>query len=230
MDSLLAKPDGTLFVTPAGRQFIAITKKQNLLLLSLVDVADPSSNFVQTALDLTQPHQLHFEYTQVMMRGLEWVPRPERIALLGLGGGAMARYLQHHQPQAILDCVELSPTVAKLAQTYFGLQLSDTLHIHTVDAAEFLANSPNTFDLIFMDVFEDKGFTPPHLISSDFHELCRAKLRPGGIAITNLAQNHSQYPLRLANIQATFPYVITQPVTEFSTILFASNTPLTQPT
>lgn len=227
MESLLAKPDGTLHVTPAGNHFITISKKQNLLLLSLVDITNPTSNFAQTALDLTAPHQLHLAYTQVMMRGLDWVPRPGNIALLGLGGGAMAHYLHHHHPQAILDCIEISPTITRLAQTYFGLQPSPTLRLHTQDAAHFLTTTPDSFDLIFMDVFEDKGFTPAHLITPEFHQLCRARLRPGGLAILNLASDNPQYPQRLATLQTTFPHILTQPVSPFSTIAFASNTPLT---
>jgi len=36
-----------------------------------------------------------------------FLPRPEHVLIVGLGGGSMVRFLEHHEPDLKIDVVEI---------------------------------------------------------------------------------------------------------------------------
>ena len=134
----------------------------------------------------TDPTRLILGYTQCMLAGLLFRPTPERILLIGLGGGAHARFLHHHLPAAQIVCVETRTAVVELAQTYFNLPESSRLHIHIGDGAAYLRTAQDgAFDLILVDAFDSAG-VHASVCTAEFHANCRRSLRADGILTINL--------------------------------------------
>lgn len=224
-DWLHGKPNGTLFVHPAGAHYIVVSKLGNQLLLSIVDRQDPRSNFVQTALDITQPLALQFDYMQAMLLSLLWVPQPERIGMLGLGGGALPLVLHHFLPQATIDCIEISPTVVDVARRFFGFQPDERLQLCLSDGRDFLATQTTRYDILLMDIFLDKGQTPSHLLTIEFQQLCRQRLNDNGVLVVNIAQDGPLGAERLHTLRQVFPYVTICPVSDVTWVCFAATRP-----
>ncbi len=108
----------------------------------------------QTGMFLYNPNILIHKYTQAMLTSLCW-HTPEKILILGLGAGSIAKYLLHFLPDSRIDAVELRPEVARIAEEYFSLPLDDVrLSVDYCLAEEFLSQKKDTiYDLIIVDLF-----------------------------------------------------------------------------
>lgn len=142
----------------------------------------------QSCIDLQNPHILQLAYTRWMMSALLFTGPPERILLLGLGGGSLVHFLLHHHPQVHLDVVEKSKTVIQLSKGYFRLPVHNNLQIHHRDAESFLRNtkahSPR-YDLILIDIFGADSMAPP-LYQQDFFSHLYNCLGEKGVMAANL--------------------------------------------
>ena len=64
---------------------------------ALTFVRDNGQEAVQSRVNLTAPHTLMAPYTRAMFAGYLYQPHPRRVLIVGLGGGAMVRFLTHHE-------------------------------------------------------------------------------------------------------------------------------------
>jgi hypothetical protein len=121
-------------------------------------------------------------------------PRKPNWAVVGLGAGAMACYLQ---PGESLTYYEIDPTVKRIASDphYFTFleQCAPTARIVLGDARLKLRNAADgSYDLIALDAFSGDTI-PMHLLTREALALYQRKLAPGGI----LAFHISNLYLRL---------------------------------
>jgi hypothetical protein len=121
-------------------------------------------------------------------------PRHANWAVVGLGAGAMACYLQ---PGETLTYYEIDPTVKRIASDahYFTFlsQCAPAAQIFLGDARLKLRNAPDgSYDLIVLDAFSGDTI-PMHLMTREALALYLRKLAPGGI----LAFHVSNLYLRL---------------------------------
>ncbi|MEY2633989.1 MAG: hypothetical protein RIR00_2643, partial [Pseudomonadota bacterium] len=112
------------------------------------------TNSVQGAMRIRRPQALELEYTRELLfplllnRSPDW---PGRILQIGLGVGALARFLHRHFPGSTQDVVELHPGVLAACQHYFPLPpQSPRFRLHRGDGAEFLLLSQDRYDLILV--------------------------------------------------------------------------------
>lgn len=140
-------------------------------------------------IDHTRPLHLLAEYTQVMLLSLLWRPEPERIAILGFGGGRIAMLLQHHFPQVEIVGVDIDALFYQLAQEYFMLQERPGLRYVVGDARQVVATDRGVFDCIIMDAFSDGRDNLNHLATVEFYRLVRKHLHQAGIMCVNLLRS-----------------------------------------
>jgi spermidine synthase len=144
------------------------------------------SGACQSSLRLSDPTALVLAYTQSMLAGLLFRPLPQRILLIGLGGGALARFLHHHLPSTQIVCVETRAVVVELAHAYFGLPVSSRLRIQIGEGADYMrVAKEREFDMILIDAFDSAG-VHSSVCTPEFHADCRRSLRPGGVLAINL--------------------------------------------
>ena len=112
--------------------------------------------------------------------------RRRRIAILGLGGGSVARVVRALAPEAELVGVEISDRVIRAARRAFGL---DSLGVKAVraDARDWLRGGGDRFDAILDDVFVGRGreVRKPAWHAEEGLEGMRRRLAPGGLLVTN---------------------------------------------
>ncbi|MBV9523860.1 MAG: hypothetical protein JO010_13760 [Alphaproteobacteria bacterium] len=139
----------------------------------------------QSAMDLLRPERLVFAYEQAMALAVAIVPRPCAALLLGLGGGAMLRFLAALIPGCAATVVEHDPTVTRLARRHFHVDHPIAL----ADATQFVCKTQERFDAILVDLYGGAGFNGPPLA---FWEDCAAALRPKGCLAINWADPHDK--------------------------------------
>ncbi len=152
-----------------------------------------AGNILQSRISISAPHNLVLYYTRYMMAALLIQPRPERVLLIGIGAGTLVSFLHHHFPECILDAVDLSSQVIKLALGYFRMPDEPPISIHCADGFDFLAqrNCGNRYDLILIDAFDENGMSKT-IYTEDFFSLCRKTLSPGGALSCNLWSGNLQ--------------------------------------
>lgn len=195
---------------------------------ALYFVGDTDSKLVETVIDRRAPHVLQHGYTRAAMVALLYRPGPSSCLLVGLGGGAIVRFLNHHFPDMRLDVVEIDPVVVRVAREYFELREVAGTRIHVADGRKFLESSAGGYDVILIDVHlhpdlqTDSTGTPLSLKSLAFYERVRSALSPGGIAMFNVIVGPDAGAY-IGGIRAAFRAVdIYWPVDTLNLVVFAS--------
>lgn len=165
----------------------------------------PCGEEAETAINISNPEQAVFEYPGMMLAALPLLPEKKRILMIGLGGGYLPALFQKHLPQYSLTVVELDLLVAELAQTYFGFSPTGNVELVISDGRDFIENSPEaSLDQIWLDAFSG-DYVPPALSGTDFLELCRSRLVPGGLLVQNLHQSRpAVFEVQLRNTRLIF--------------------------
>ena len=154
---------------------------------------------------------LGLPYAKSAMIGLAFGQYPERILVIGVGGGSIPMFLRKHYPSAHIDVVDIDPQIIRLAKQYFNLVEDDLLHAHAQDGKVFIEHVHLPYDLIFLDAFSVSG-TPNHLVTKEFLSAMKKALKPSGVIIANLWSTPKLNPLfksMLRTYQEVFAEVYT---------------------
>lgn len=135
----------------------------------------------QSIMSLMRPEKLIFPYEQAMSLAAAIVPQPRRGLLLGLGGGAMSRFLAAYFPDCALTIIESDSTIIDLARRHFRIEGE----ILQEDGIQFVSETKLRFDFILVDIYGSEGFNAPPL---DFWDRCAAILEPRGSFAINWAE------------------------------------------
>lgn len=154
------------------------------------------SDWVQGAMRIARPYALELEYTREMMAPLLLNPDPHwpyNALFIGLGVGALPKFLYKHRPNCKITVVEISHAVVAAAQMHFKLPtFSPNFQVLVNCGAEYMlncvSNSKRPFDLIMVDGFDGKAKVGP-LNSTAFYLNCKASLSEQGYFVVNLLSN-----------------------------------------
>jgi len=141
----------------------------------------------QSCMDRNNPRKMVFPYARMMMMSLLLVPEPERILIVGLGGGTLPEALRELYPDAAIDVIEIDPAVKTVAETYFGFTESENLRIVLQDARVFTKRAVignEHYDLIMLDAFNG-DYIPEHLMTREYLEETKSLLTPNGVLASN---------------------------------------------
>ncbi len=141
----------------------------------------------QTCLDRNAPKKMVFPYAKMMMMSLLMMPEPDRILVVGLGGGTLPVALNELYPDARIDAVEIDPAVLTVAETYFGFRENEQLNVILRDARVFTKRAlaaGERYDLIMLDAFNG-DYIPEHLMTREYLEETRGLLNDGGVVAAN---------------------------------------------
>jgi len=164
---------------------------------ALTFVRDNGQEVIQSRVDLAAPHTLVSPYARSMFASYLYQPQPRRVLIVGLGGGAMVRFLAHHEPHVQIDAVEIDPAVVRLADQYFGVRSGGNVRVHTADAVGFVESVTDRYDMILMDAFlrpssdTDTTGVPTRLKTLEFLGRLKQALAPGGVVAFNVNEHAS---------------------------------------
>lgn len=155
---------------------------------------------MQSRMFLDQPDWLSLEYTRLMMGFLLFMSQPEHVAIIGLGGGSLAKFCHRYLAESRVTAVEVNPHVLSLRDKFHVPPDGERFSVVLGDGADFVRAAEDSLDTLLVDGFVAEGI-PPQLSSQSFYDDCFAALRRDGIAVFNLDgddSNSEQYIGRIA--------------------------------
>ena len=153
---------------------------------------------------------------------------PERIAILGNAAGTTARAYGHYFPDTIVDGVEIDPELEEVGNRFFDMGSNPNLTVYNEDARPWLRSSDGGYDVIMVDAYR-QPYIPFYLATTEFFELARDRLAPGGVVIVNAGHPEDSDDLEQVlgrTLAEVFPTVLRDPIEPTNTLLVASEAPV----
>jgi predicted membrane-bound spermidine synthase len=150
---------------------------------------------------------------------------PSSLAILGNGAGTTVRAYGEFFPETTIDGVEIDGELTELGRRWFGLRDRPGLELHTDDARPFLRRADERWEAIMVDAYR-QPYIPFYLTTREFFQLTRERLEPGGVVIVNAGHPEGSDDLEkvlAAGLREAYPHVMRDPITEFNTLLIASD-------
>ena len=144
------------------------------------------SESTQSLMDMQAPIRLVVSYTETMMGFLLFHPDPRSIAMIGLGGGSIAKYCHHHLPNATIVVLENNPKVIALKDQFHVPENSNQFRVLEADGAAYLRSTEEKFDVLLVDGYTKLG-QAAQLCSEDFYASCLECLNPNGVLVINFS-------------------------------------------
>lgn len=151
----------------------------------------------------------------------------QRIGIIGLAAGTVARQAAAVFPQVVMDGWEIDPKIVEVGRRYFDMNLPN-LNVYVQDGRLGLERSPEQYDLIIVDAYRPP-YIPPHLTTREFFQIVADHLQPDGALAINVGRTPTDRRLidgLATTIGTLFPsvYVMDVPNT-FNSIIYATLQP-----
>lgn len=152
----------------------------------------------------------------------------QRIAIIGLAAGTIARQHDAVYPGLPMDGIEIDGGIVQAGERYMGMDLP-TLNV-IVDDGRFALNQLDTdaYTMIGIDAYR-VPYVPWHLTTVEFFEEVRDRLTTNGVAIINVGRTPTDRRLvetLTRTMLEVFPTVHTMDVPDsYNTILVATRQP-----
>jgi spermidine synthase len=148
------------------------------------------SVYIQSQVNLSNLRQHMSEYTALTFCGLLYKSEPNRILVLGLGGGVIPREMRYYFPSVEIDVVEIDPEIPLVAKQFFRFRDDNKLKVHVDDGRMFIKKQLRLepipkYDLIILDAFNSE-YIPFHLMTKEFLEELKGVLAEDGVVIANV--------------------------------------------
>lgn len=158
---------------------------------------------LQSRMNMRSPWQLEVDYTRTMMGFLLFKPAPAHMAMVGLGGGSLAKFCYRQLPGCLISVVEINPHVIALRGDFQVPEDDARFQVIEGDGAAFVASHVGAFDTLLIDGFDHEG-QPAQLCSQAFYDHCFSALAPDGILVVNLHYDDPDYAVWVGRIQRSF--------------------------
>lgn len=158
---------------------------------------------VQSQMRIDRPNDLMLAYTRLMMGFLLFSPNARHIAMVGLGGGSLAKFCYKHLPDSRIQVIEINPHVIALRDEFEVPRDNHRFHVRKEDAADYVRMAQVRYDVIVVDGF-DANRIPARLCSRSFYRNCVDMLEPNGLLVANLHSHDEYFPIYLERIKENF--------------------------
>jgi spermidine synthase len=158
------------------------------------------------------PTGMYFDFPEIGPRLHAGTWDDYRVAVVGVAGGSTLWAIDRGIPAGAnwsATGVEINPAVAKVGERYFGL---GELPLETViaDGRVYLETTEKQYDLLLVDAYSQQLYIPSHLVTREFFETTRRRLRPNGLMMMNVNAADRSSPLLetlLNTVAAAYPWV-----------------------
>lgn len=160
----------------------------------------------QSEMRLDDPYVLVNEYTRKMMGFLAFQPRPERVLIIGLGGGSLVKYCHRHLPTTQITAVEIDPDVLALRSQFFVPPDDERLRIIQADGADHIAQMVDRNErasAILVDAYDHKGIANA-VVKKSFLQNAKRSLGTNGVFVMNLVAESAEAKRHIATIRQVF--------------------------
>lgn len=149
---------------------------------------------------------LVFPYAKMVLSSLLVQDIPQRILIIGLGGGTLVHSYATLFPEAEQIIVEIDEAVVRVARDFFDFRETERIKVETVDGRVFVKRAGlrgEKFDLVILDAFNGE-YIPEHLMTREFLEEVKALLPPDGLVVANTFSTSRLYDAESATYAAVF--------------------------
>ena len=172
-------------------QVYVVQNKEGMRCLYIGDANQ--ADCIHTCINIYNPDLLEFDYQKFALSSLYAVPKPQKILVLGLGGGTLIKALMDLLPQAKIDVVEINDAIFEVAKEYFSFKPNVNTSVVISDGYEFVkkqAQDPalKKYDLIILDAF-DKDYIPAQFLSKEFVHMVHSIVAAKGVVVVNTFAN-----------------------------------------
>jgi spermidine synthase len=133
-------------------------------------------------------------------------PNPKEILMIGLSSGSWAQVIANHPQVEHLTIIEINPGYLRLVQQVpdvASLMQNPKVHIDIDDGRRWLVrNAGRKFDAIVMNTSYHWRSNASNILSTDFLQLIRQHLNPGGVHFYNTTESEEA----MATAVKVFPY------------------------
>ena len=145
----------------------------------------------------------------------------KKILILGIGGGTGLRQIAHFFPDIEIHGVEMDKKIVDVAQKYFNM-VDPSIHIHIGDGVQFIKDTKEKFDIIFLDAFIGGNLSPRFLRANIFDDL-KNILNPKGIVVGNYLAYRTVHYLLTRAMKNAFKKVYKMSIPDcYNTIMYGS--------
>lgn len=119
---------------------------------------------------------------------------PKRVLIMGAGDGCAIREVLKYPSVDSIILVDLDPEMTNIGKNHpifrqlnQDAYFSPKLQVVNADAFNYLEQQPAFYDVIIADFPDPKSVEVNRLYTRAFYELCRHRLRPNGVFVTQAA-------------------------------------------
>jgi predicted membrane-bound spermidine synthase len=151
-------------------------------------------------------------------------------AIVGLGGGTVAKIITNTYGPIPIDGVEIDPEIVRMGRTYFAMN-EPNLNVIVDDGRYYLERTQKRYDFIAVDAYQ-QPYIPFQLTTKEFFQLAREHLTSQGTLCLNSGRTATDYRLVDAlatTIHAVFKQVyVIDSLTNTNSMICATNDNTTQ--
>jgi spermidine synthase len=132
----------------------------------------------------------------------------ERVALIGLAGGTMARQFTEVYGPLPIDGIEIDPETVRVGRDYFEMN-QPNLDVTIADGRYALARSDRRYSVVGLDAYR-LPYIPPHLTTVEFFREVREHLTDDGVLAINVGRAADDYRIveaLMATLLEVYPSV-----------------------
>ena len=160
----------------------------------------------QTCVLVNNKQRLVFDYTRMSFSGLLLNDQPDRILVIGLGGGSIPLTFADLFPNAQIDIVEIDEAVVSVAEEFFFFEATDNMRVYVDDGRPFIKRAGirgQIYDYIVLDAFSG-DYIPEHMLTREFLHEVRAIMNEGSVLVANTFSTSRLYDHESVTYQRAF--------------------------
>jgi len=160
----------------------------------------------QTCVSLKNRDQLVFNYTKMVLGALYLNPNPQKVLIIGVGGGTLPTTLSSMFLTAKIHAIEIDPAVIRVAKKYFDFKPGKNITVFEEDGRVFVKRAMKKgykYDLVILDAF-DHEYIPEHLLTKEFLEEVKKTILPGGVLAANTWATSNLYDHESVTYESVF--------------------------
>jgi spermidine synthase len=144
---------------------------------------DKRTGDVATGNEVLDDYESAVGYTELLKLGLVFCPDAKKALVVGAGGAiAPTEFVRDYGME--VEAAEIDPEVERISRKWF--HVDEKVKFLIGDGRRILKRSAGGYDIIILDAYSSGGHIPAHLTTKEFLELCRAKLSPRGVLVSNV--------------------------------------------
>ncbi|MEY4642470.1 MAG: hypothetical protein RLZZ227_2464 [Pseudomonadota bacterium] len=150
--------------------------------------------------------KLVFPYAKLVLSTLLIQDNPQRILIVGLGGGTLVHTYSKLFPNAEIMVSEIDGAVVNVAERFFDFKQSERIKVEAVDARVQIKRAGlrgEKYDLVILDAFNGE-YIPEHLLTREFLEEVKLLLPENGMVVANTFSSSRLYDAESVTYSAVF--------------------------